>query len=471
LGQVAAEEYQEMACACVDLDPEASEEQCAADLLSAASVADDESRIAWRDRSGYAARLEPLSAPTAQFAIQSDVTYLITGANGSIARELAFWLVRRGARHLALISRSSADTGVLAILAEQGAHPRFYQADVADRAALASVLDEIARNQRPLAGIFHLAGVLDDGLIAGQDWERWKRVLAPKVSGAWNLHQLTLTCDVPLFVGFSSAASLLGNAGQGSYAAANSFLDALARHRRASGLSGLSVNWGPWGELGMASRLDADQQARIEALGISSIGTRSALDMLGRLLGAGSSAGAGEAAIAQVGVLAISWQRYGRTRANPFLARLAGSSEMADRGARSIREQLRQASPNERKSLVVSALVDLVAEGLHMPRSEVAPRERLFDLGVDSLIAVELKNRLQAVLGLSLSTTLLFDYPTIEALTDYLMDELSPALGADEPAKSVAGAANDGGQQDLNDLSDDEAESLLLEQLEKLEGR
>lgn len=462
LGQVAAEEHREWACACLDLDPQAGAEACSADLRAALALPGDENRLARRGGSAYAARLEAVPETAAEFAAQADRTYLISGANGAIGRELAAWLVQRGAKHLALISRSPAAAEWLADLAGQGAQSRYYQADVADRAALESVLERIEQEQAPLGGIFHLAGVLDDGMLAGQSWERWTRVLQPKVSGAWNLHRLSLDSGLPLFVGFSSLASLLGTPGQGSYAAANAFLDALAWHRRAAGLAGLSVNWGPWGETGMAARLDAGQQARLESRGVGSLGTRSALDALGKLLGAGASAGA------QLGVLAMDWPRYGGDRPAPFLSRVAAPDECAGAASHSLRERLQQAAPDERKRLLLGALVDLVAEVLRLPRNEVAPRQRLFDLGVDSLIALELKNRLQNLLGLALSTTLLFDYPTIEALAGYLLEVLSPSLAAAEPARGTP-AMRAGGA--VEDLSEAEAESLLLAQLEQLEGR
>jgi len=463
LGLAAAAEHGEWDCTCLDLDTAVSKERCVVDLQTTLALVPNEIRSAWRDAQAYVARLEALPTPDAAPALQADAAYLITGANGAVGRELAVWLARQGAKHLALLARGPADESLLAHLTEQGAQPRHYQADVADRAALVSTLERIEREQAPLGGIFHLAGVLDDGLIDSQNWERWARVLAPKVNGAWNLHQLTRKRDLPLFVEFSSAASQLGSAGQSNYAAANAFLDALAQHRRAAGLSGVSVNWGPWGESGMAARLAAGQQARLESQGVGSLSTQGALDMLGKLLGANSDA--------QVGVLAMDWARYASAHPSPFLAHVAASATTtgsAPDHSDSVRARLQQVSANERKPLLVDALVDLVAEVLRLPRNEVAPRERLFDLGVDSLIAVELKNRLQTLLGLTLSTTLLFDYPTIEALTGYLLDELAPALTVASQAEPATAMAIDGA---VEDLSEAEAESLLLAQLEQLEGR
>jgi acyl carrier protein len=157
----------------------------------------------------------------------------------------------------------------------------------------------------------------------------------------------------------------------------------------------------------------------------------------------------------------MDWQRYGITHPSPFLSHLVRQDDLATDAGSSVRERLQQAGPGERKTLLVGILVELVAEVLRLSRNEVAPRERLFDLGVDSLIAVELKNRLQSALGLVLSTTLLFDYPTIEALTGYLLAELAPATA---PAVELPAAG-------LDSLSEEEAEFALLAQLEQLEGR
>ena len=553
LGQVAAAEHGELACVCVDLDPAASVERCAADLLAASRQDAGETRLAVRGEGAYTARLLPVelsvstnlnggaaqnstsalitpsplqgegrdggSAPKSspsnldratpsltlplqgggngkatidpsnrrngkatidpygrgneratiasssglengRAAIDPDATYLITGASGALGRELVAWLVQRGVRHLALVSRNPADSAWMADLAKLGAQPRHYQADVADLAALTDVFARIAQSQPVLGGIFHLAGMLDDGVITSQTWERWTRVLAPKARGAWNLHQLTRSMTLPLFVSFSSVASLLGTAGQASYAAANAFTDALAHHRHGAGLQALSVNWGPWAEVGMASRLDAGQQERLASVGISTIGVQSALDMLGKLIDNPPSA--------QIAVLAMAWQRYGQAYPTPFLNHLARLESQADDAGDSLREQLRQAAPAARKAMLLGVLSGLVADVLRLRRDEVAPRERLFDLGVDSLIALELKNRLQAVLGMPLSTTLLFDYPTIEALTDYLLGMLVPALAERQHAGAGAPVRI---TDEVEDLSEEEAESMLLAQLEQLEGR
>ncbi|WP_281560621.1 type I polyketide synthase [Thalassomonas sp. RHCl1] len=455
LGSVAAAEHSEWASICLDLEPNTAVEQAAAELLAATALPHEETRIAWRNNSAYAARLtlsETDSEPDAPFAAKPDVSYLITGAQGALGRELAAWLVQRGARHLALIGRSAPEEAWLEDLASQGASPCFYQADVADISALAAVIEQAEHRQAPLAGVFHLAGILDDGLLAGQSWPRWQQVLTPKVTGAWNLHRLTRDKDLAVFVNFSSLASLLGPAGQGSYAAANAFLDALANQRYAAGLAGLSINWGPWAEAGMAARLDTEQQARMDLLGIARITTRHALDKLGKLL---------PAAQGQTGVLAVDWQGYSQTNKTPLLNHLAGEKTDA-----SIYQQLQQAAGHERRERLTQLLVSVVTQVLHLSPDEVAVRDRLFDLGIDSLTALDMKNRLQSLLECSLSSTLLFDHPTIEALTDYFLDKLFPISAVQQPVVQNSPLQRNEG---VEEMSEAEAEALLLAELEQME--
>jgi acyl transferase domain-containing protein/acyl carrier protein len=457
LGTVASAEHSEWTSICLDLEVSGSIEQSVANLIATTMLTDEENRIAWRNNCAYCARLETSETPSksvSTFVAKADVTYLVTGAQGAIARELAPWLIARGARHLALVGRSDADQEFLDSLRKLGAEPHFYQADVADISAMATVIEQIETHQTPLAGVFHLAGMLEDGLLASQNWLHWKQVLAPKVTGAWNLHQLTKTKNLSVFVNFSSLASILGPAGQSNYAAANAFLDALAKHRCGVGLAGLSVNWGPWAEVGMAAQLNADQQARMESLGVGRISTRNALDNLAKLMSANQ---------AQSAVLTMDWQRYCQTNNAPFF-----NSLMVARTDTSIFEQLQQATSDDRQSRLTEVLVTVVIEVLALPDNEVAPRARLFDLGIDSLTALDIKNRLQKLLDCSLSSTLLFDHPTIEALTDYFLDKLFPVSvpQVPEPVVEYSPLQQD---NDVEDMSEAEAEALLLAQLERME--
>ena len=189
--------------------------------------------------------------------LRSDGTYLITGGLGGLGLLVAQWMVQQGARHLVLLGRGDATSltrEAISALEEAGARVVVARADVAQEEHVAGALVKIHDSIPPLRGIIHAAGVLDDGLLLNQNQERLAAVMAPKVQGAWNLHKLTLSAPLDFFVLFSSLASVLGSPGQGSYAAANSFLDALAHQRRALGLPSLTINWGPWDAVGMVAQ-------------------------------------------------------------------------------------------------------------------------------------------------------------------------------------------------------------------------
>ena len=203
-------------------------------------------------------------------ALDPAAAYLVTGGFGGIGTRLLPWLVERGARHLVVVSRSGRTAAAEAIIeqcAAAGATVHHVNADLSNAGGATQVLTAIAEIGRPLKGVLHAAGVVDDGILAHQTWDRVERVMATKVAGAWALHQLTATQPLDFFILFSSAAAVFGAPGQGSYSAANGFLDALADHRQARGLPALSINWGAWSEVGMAARLDEGEQRRLRERG------------------------------------------------------------------------------------------------------------------------------------------------------------------------------------------------------------
>jgi NAD(P)-dependent dehydrogenase (short-subunit alcohol dehydrogenase family) len=212
---------------------------------------------------------------------------LVTGGLGALGLHVARWLAREGAAHLVLMGRRGLDTpgaaDAVAELEALGARVTVAAVDVADREALAATLRALPA-ELPLRGVVHAAGELDDGVLSEQGAERFARVLSPKVAGAWNLHALTAGHELAFFVLFSSASGVLGAAGQGSYAAANTFLDALAAHRRARGLPAQSLAWGAWSGGGMAAELGAAQQARLARLGIGTLTPAEGVELLGQAL-------------------------------------------------------------------------------------------------------------------------------------------------------------------------------------------
>jgi acyl transferase domain-containing protein/acyl carrier protein len=421
--------------------------------------------LAWREEQWLAARLRRIATPAQQTLehgalLPPELVCIVTGASGGIGRALTLWLAQQGVHQFALLSRSGIEPAQMDALAALGAQARSYHVDVAECVALAAVLDEIARAQGSPGAVFHLAGQLDDGLLDSQSWPRVQAVVTPKFTAAWNLHQLTQGMPLRHFVLFSSLAGVLGSAGQAGYAAANGGLDALARLRRTAGLPALAINWGPWAGDGMAALLDKAQRARLDQRGVHELAAEVALAQLGRLLGAV------ESLPPSVAVLAMEWDRFVGGQVPSLLVELATTSGEQEH---TLQRRLLETPVAERKALLLTALTDLVAEVLRLQRSEVAPRQRLFDLGIDSLIAVELKNRLQSLLGTTLSATLLFDYPTLDALADHLLEQLAAKAGAGlaTTAPSPTPAAL---PDDLAALSEEEAEALLLAQLEQLEG-
>ncbi len=397
---------------------------------------------------------------------RTDGSYLITGGLNGLGLLTARFMVDKGARHLALLGRSAAGQDAaeqLSQLQEAGANVLVLQADVSDAERMARALDEIAARLPPLRGVIHAAGVLADGILAHQSWERFERVLAPKVQGAWNLHALTRDKGLDFFVLYSSAVALLGNAGQANHAAANAFMDALAHTRRAQGLAAQSINWGVWSEVGSAAKRQVDQQ--MEASGVGTIPPQTGMDVLEHLLSASP---------VQVGVFSIQWQQFMKQAGHrPFLADLAPTASEQPRAASpEFRQQLATVPSTERRRLLVSHLREQTARVLGFESAQPVDTERgFFELGMDSLTAMELRNRLQTSLGEALSPTLAFDYPTVEVLVDHLAQEvLEIDVQAVEAREAEPQEAEPPADQ-LEDLSADEVTDLLAQELAAIEEK
>ena len=342
--------------------------------------------------------------------LQPTATYLITGGLGGLGLQIAQQLVADGARQLLLTGRQGVTTDAqrqaVAQLTAAGATIHVQPADLADRDAVQTLL-ATCQALAPLRGIIHAAGVIDDGVVTAQTPDRFATVMRPKVDGTWQLHTLTQGLALDFFVCFSSASALLGSAGQSNYAAANAFMDTLMQQRRQAGLAGLSINWGPWAEVGMAAAL----HAHVQAQGMTMITPTQGRLLFRHLL---------QHPVAQIGVLPLQRQ--------PALAAVPPQRT-------NIRDLLVSLPPAEQRLQLSDYLRGEIATVLGL-RSDlpIDPLTRLFDFGLDSLMAVELKNRLQVGLGVSLRSTLLFDYPTIDTLTTHLLaDVLGALLGVIAP--------------------------------------
>jgi phthiocerol/phenolphthiocerol synthesis type-I polyketide synthase C len=364
-------------------------------------------------------------APETAITLCSDATYLITGGLGSLGLLMAQWLVQQGARHLVLVGRhDAAGTTRMAIdaLESAGAQVVVVQADVTREEQVTSVLDRINDSMPPLRGIIHAAGILDDGLLLNLDQERLSAVMAPKVEGAWNLHSLTLDTPLDFFVMFSSVASVLGSPGQGHYAAANAFLDALSHQRRSLGLPSLTINWGPWATVGMAAQAHRNQ--RLAQRGIDAIAPQQGLQVLEQLLPQRDGA--------QVMVVSANWQQMLDSlrprREPPLLSQLAPGRTESQANPGSERKQddltleaLLAIEPDQRQPLLISHLQKELAIVLGLETAEVDPQESLNNLGLDSLMVLELRQRLDNSLGIELSIESLIRDPSLKSLSAQLL--------------------------------------------------
>ncbi len=396
--------------------------------------------------------------------IREDGCYLITGGLGGLGLQVARWLVAQGARHLALVGRRtpSPEAGsAIDQLRQDGADVLVLQGDIASASDVSEILAAIALTGLPLHGVIHAAGVLDDGMLAQQSWERFTPVLAPKVNGAWLLHQATRTLPLDFFVLFSSASALLGSAGQANYASANTFLDALAQRRHAEGLPALSINWGAWAEVGMAANLDEREQRRLSSRGMRSISPAVGTQALGALLRAGAT---------QVALLPIDWptllaQLPADQPPPPLFAELAAQQASRHRSDApaiiNLREQLEAAAPHEQEPLIIGYLQQAVMQVLALPEVPT-PSQPIGDLGMDSLMAVELKNRVERDVGVSLSvTTYLEGLPILELAAQIAGYSTSTSKRDVTPAVSIEQRTPDQLLAQIDQLSDDEVAALL----------
>ncbi|MFG3056895.1 SDR family NAD(P)-dependent oxidoreductase, partial [Kitasatospora sp. NPDC048239] len=401
----------------------------------AAALAADEPQLALRDGAALVPRLSRTAGarPERSVALDPEGTVLITGGTGLLGGLVARHLVTRyGARHLLLTGRSGPQAPGAAALAEEltalGAQVRIEACDVADRAALAELLASVPAGH-PLTAVVHSAGALDDGTLEALTADRLAAVLRPKADAAWHLHELTAGLDLAAFVLFSSAAGVAGAPGQANYAAANTFLDALAQHRHARGLPAVSVAWGRWADGGgLTGHLTAADHARIARSGFAAIPSALGLELLDLAL-------ASPEPVLLAATLHSAALRSASSVPPVFreLVRAAnGRAGAASAGGPSLAERLAGVPAQERDAAVLRLVRGEIAVVLGHADPAAVPVERSFkELGFDSLTAVELRNRLSATTGLRLPVTLVFDHPTAASLAGYLRGAAEPRPGAE----------------------------------------
>ena len=381
---------------------------------------------------------------------RADATYLIMGGLGGFGLFVAQWMVEQGARHLVLVGRRGLHSAeaVTAVeeMGQRGAKVVVSQADVSRPEQVAAVLAQIARELPTLRGVIHAAMVPDDCVLLNLDQEVLRRVLAPKVDGAWNLHHQTRTLPLDFFVLFSSMTSVLGNPGQGNYSAANSFLDSLAHYRRAQGLPGLAINWGWLSEVGIAAR-NAKLGERFESFGVKSFSPQEAMTLLGRVL---------DQDAIQIGFMRVDWGRASRAVQGGTLSRrfahMCTAVEDPGDGHKAGDQAVRSAvlaatTAEERKELMLPFVRDKVARILGTSAARIEVDKPLNELGFDSLMGVELRNWIEGELRSNVPIVELMQAPSVTRLTELLIEQLGKAAppGAESAQRPPAAESRHAG--------------------------
>jgi len=365
---------------------------------------------------------------------RADRSYLITGGLGALGLYTAAHLAQLGAGDIVLTSRRTPDADAQRAIDDITERYRCrihtFAADVGDEAQVAQVLDRIRAELPPLAGVAHLAGVLDDALLTQQTLERFRTTLAPKALGGYHLHRMTKNDDLDFFIVYSSASSVLGSPGQANYAAANALLDGLVAERRAHGLPATGINWGPWAQGGMAASHAA--RANLSAQGLIPLEPTAALNALDEIVAQGTG---------QATVIKANWQRAAKVMGGSrpsILDHVLPSAVTATRGDSELLRQLHEVPEAQRGSFLTEFLRHEVQNFLRLAQPPAAT-SRFLELGTDSLMAVEFSNRLLPQFGgaFTISATAVFDYPTIGSLAEYLAGQVPESVSQTNGAESV----------------------------------
>ncbi len=404
-------------------------------------------------------RGEALPAP---FSIKPDGCYLITGAFGGFGKVLAEWLVKGGARHLVLSSRSGAATpdaeAFVQNLRDRGIAVRIVKADAGSATDVSRLLAEIRAGDQPLRGLFHLAMVIDDAPLSALTRERMCTVIAPKAYGAWLLHQGTRAMNLDCFVMYSSVSSIFGNPAQGNYGAANAFLDSLAYHRRALGLPALTMNWGVLGGEGYVARNERVAEF-LSRQGTTELSPGEVMALMEASLVAGNT---------QVMAIRVDWAKWRQffrsMQENPLLERILSAVEGQETGGATgdWRPRIEAAAPEEKEAVICQAVREVVGSVLRVKPDSLRDDQPLTDLGLDSLMGVEIENSLEAAIGVALPPTSLMRARTIGQIATLIAGHMggktvaTTAIGAIKPIETAPVE-----EVDLDALSDADIDQLL----------
>ncbi len=366
-------------------------------------------------------------------APRGDRSYLITGGLGALGLHTAAYLAQLGAGDIVLTSRHAPDADAQRAIADITERYRCrihtFAADVGDESQVDELLGRIRAELPPLAGVAHLAGVLDDALLSQQTLERFRTTLAPKAFGAYHLDRLTKKDDLDFFIVYSSVSSVLGPPGQANYATANALLDGLVAERKAQGLPATGVNFGPWAKGGMASSEAA--RANLSVQGLIPLEPTAALNALAEVVANGTG---------QATVIKANWQRAAKLLGGsrpPILDHVLPRAVAEETADGELLRQLREV-PEARRVNFLTEYLQREVQGFLRLAQPPAANSRFLDLGTDSLMAVELRNRLYSQFGgaFTISATAVFDYPTIKSLAEYLASQLPQSGSAGESTES-----------------------------------
>jgi len=501
-------EHPQFQCTCIDINPDATITENILNLVQELQISTLEPQIVFRQGGRYLPRLTPFNPSNSNPKLQpinwsAEKTYLIVGGFGGLGFLVADWMTQKGVKHLVLLGRQTSQLqpeiiSQLQQWQQAGITIKIIQGDVSDRPLMVELLQQIDQTMPPLGGIIHSAGVLDDGTLEQLSWERFAKVMKPKVQGAWILHELTQNRPLDCFILFSSAASLFGSSGQANHGAANRFLDVLVAHRQALGLPGCSINWGPWSKVGAAAGQQISEHWQRK--GINPLSPQQGLQILDRLC---------EQPPVQVGVLSLNQSQFLRQYgASPFFEPLREQLQVQTSTTQAKQPQtlsqkttlqqdlqpfsdlshiLKNTSASDRREQLITYLRTQILQVLGLKTTTLVElKTGFFDLGMDSLTSVDLRNRLQTDLSCSLPTTLAFDYPTLASLAEYLDSQiLSPKLATDHksdqtpryptpeelkpsPESQMVDRQPAVDAHDSEDLSDSELEALLIRKLDSM---
>jgi NAD(P)-dependent dehydrogenase (short-subunit alcohol dehydrogenase family)/acyl carrier protein len=423
MAAVLMREHPEFFCQCLDLEPGAAVGEEA--LLTAPWEAFSGEAVA-ASRGGilHAPRLFrrrlPVSAPA--LPLRRDGAYLITGGLGGAGLETAAWMAERGAGHLFLMGRSAPSEAAaerIAGMEAMGTKVTPLCADVADAGSLDRALAEAAKEKKPIRGVVHTAGVFEDSLLFRHRWDRFERVLSAKVTGGWNLYRRFRKAELDFMLLFSSATVLIPTPGLSNYTAANAFLDLLAHRLRAEGIPAVSIAWGPWEETGMAREVGKLRAAQWSAAGLKATPPGRMLASMGALLGE---------KIAHAAVMDVDWRRclphQPADLVRGFYRRLSENAAGSARQPGYFASELQGVAPDARMERLRRHVTEGVLGVTGLDPSRLDPAVGLFQQGLDSLTSMELRMSLQESLGCTLETTVIFRYPTVNALAAYLFDRI-----------------------------------------------